>query len=479
NNTVSVIDTATNSVVGAPIPVGSTPHGVAITPDGRFAYVANFGSGTVSVIDTGTNSVVGAPITVGAKPDGIAIAPDGGHAFVAQQGNDISIVDTATKAVVGSVPDSLGPSQISIGPRGGRAFVTNSGSSSVSAFSPSTGGLIGSPIPVGPQPSGIAVAPNGVLAYAAGYGDGTLRAIRTSLGAPALAPLSGLNQPEGVAIRPDGARGYVTNRGGASVSIIDPTSNTLVGTIPVGASPAGIAITPDQPPRASFWVSPIQRMVKRKLTFHASASSDPDGLIATYAWDFGDGKHAKGPSALRAHRYKKPGTYVVTLVTTDNEGCSTAPVYTGQTASCNGSAAAATSSAITVVDNVGPVLSLAGGRRQRLRGRLNVFAGCPREPCAIRARGVVVTTRRRRDGLRAVRRKHRIIQASASLAAGSWRNLAPRVPTGARRAVLRALRSGGRAKVRVIVVAWDLTGVSTLRRWTVDLVWPRPGHGRR
>jgi YVTN family beta-propeller protein len=42
--TVSVIDTANNSVLtgaGLPIPVGSNPAGVAVTPDGKRVYVAN------------------------------------------------------------------------------------------------------------------------------------------------------------------------------------------------------------------------------------------------------------------------------------------------------------------------------------------------------------------------------------------------------------------------------------------------------
>jgi YVTN family beta-propeller protein len=52
SNTVSVIGTATNQVVGSPIPVGNGPIGVAVTPDGSRVYVANNGSNTVSVIDT-------------------------------------------------------------------------------------------------------------------------------------------------------------------------------------------------------------------------------------------------------------------------------------------------------------------------------------------------------------------------------------------------------------------------------------------
>ena len=72
-NTVSVIDTATNAVVGPAIPVGSVPVAIAITPDGTKAYVTNTNANTVSVIDTATNAVVGSAIPVGSAPVGIAI----------------------------------------------------------------------------------------------------------------------------------------------------------------------------------------------------------------------------------------------------------------------------------------------------------------------------------------------------------------------------------------------------------------------
>ena len=50
DNTVSVIDTATNTVV-ATVPVGVNPSGIAITPDGTRAYVTDQGSANVSVVD--------------------------------------------------------------------------------------------------------------------------------------------------------------------------------------------------------------------------------------------------------------------------------------------------------------------------------------------------------------------------------------------------------------------------------------------
>ena len=53
---MSVISTATNTVT-ATVTVGTGPYGVAITPNGLYAYVANYNAGTVSVISTATNLV--------------------------------------------------------------------------------------------------------------------------------------------------------------------------------------------------------------------------------------------------------------------------------------------------------------------------------------------------------------------------------------------------------------------------------------
>ena len=73
DGTVSPITTATGAV-SAPITVGKGPNQVAITPDGKHAYVTNSSDGTVSVITTATGAV-SPPITVGKLPEGVAICP--------------------------------------------------------------------------------------------------------------------------------------------------------------------------------------------------------------------------------------------------------------------------------------------------------------------------------------------------------------------------------------------------------------------
>lgn len=55
SDTVSVIDTKTNTVVGSPIKVGAVPHGIAYDPVNARMYVTNSHNNTVSVIDIRTH----------------------------------------------------------------------------------------------------------------------------------------------------------------------------------------------------------------------------------------------------------------------------------------------------------------------------------------------------------------------------------------------------------------------------------------
>lgn len=69
DNTVSVIDTATNRVV-ATITTGRGAHGVVVSDDGAHVFITNIEDGTVSVIDVATQKVIDT-IKVGKGPNGI------------------------------------------------------------------------------------------------------------------------------------------------------------------------------------------------------------------------------------------------------------------------------------------------------------------------------------------------------------------------------------------------------------------------
>jgi chitinase len=55
------------------------------------------------------------------------------------------------------------------------------------------------------------------------------------------------------------------------------------------------------------------------VTFSSAGSSDPDGTIQTYTWDFGDGS-APGGGQNASHDYAIPGVYTVILNVIDNCG---------------------------------------------------------------------------------------------------------------------------------------------------------------
>jgi len=74
----------------------------------------------------------------------------------------------------------------------------------------------------------------------------------------------------------------------------------------------------DRSPRAVFGASRGQVETGQQVTFNGSKSVDPEGQIASYEWDFGDGSVDTGSSAT--HSYTTAGTYDVTLTVTDGAG---------------------------------------------------------------------------------------------------------------------------------------------------------------
>ena len=69
-------------------------------------------------------------------------------------------------------------------------------------------------------------------------------------------------------------------------------------------------------PIAVATASPVSGNVPLAVTFDGSSSSDPDGNVASYAWNFGNGSTGTGVSA--ATTYSAAGTYSAVLTVTDN-----------------------------------------------------------------------------------------------------------------------------------------------------------------
>lgn len=94
-----------------------------------------------------------------------------------------------------------------------------------------------------------------------------------------------------------------------TLTVTDDRGATATATRVVAA-----ALPANQNPTASFTATPSGLGV----ALDGSASTDPDGTIASYAWNFGDGESGSG--ATTSHTYGSAGTYTVTLAVTDNRG---------------------------------------------------------------------------------------------------------------------------------------------------------------
>jgi YVTN family beta-propeller protein len=136
--TLTVFDTVKNKKV-AIIDVGGngrSPLAIAMSPDGRKAYVSSEAwngplSPMVYVIDVLTHTVT-ATIPVGAYPIGTAILPNGSKLYVAGYTGavpgglpGISIIDTATNTVETTIPFGIRPYTVAVLPDSSKVYVTD------------------------------------------------------------------------------------------------------------------------------------------------------------------------------------------------------------------------------------------------------------------------------------------------------------------------------------------------------------------
>jgi len=263
---------------------GVTPAGSAVTPNGKFLYVANNNNYdipdnySVSVFNIRTKMLVATikdesfnqPYTITINKSGkIAYVTNSNTPLKKNFPGTITKINIRKNKVIGVIGD-LTPSEGGLdGPSGmvimdNLAYVNNYGGpggvssgngSTVSVINLNTDKIIDT-INVGLAPAAIDISPNGKYLYVANYvdgnnGTGTISVIKTKNN-KLKSLIKGLSGPFAISVTPNGKRLYVTNFGsnnfrptGNTVSIIDTSCNSIIKTITVGIQPSGLAITPD------------------------------------------------------------------------------------------------------------------------------------------------------------------------------------------------------------------------------------------
>jgi YVTN family beta-propeller protein len=272
---IAVIETArlvadpahpANAVVGTfqiVVPNFRVGTDLLISPNGDFAYVAGGEEGNMSVVVLRTADILADPanafvarVGIGSHPlSSMAISPDGAFIYVSFgrlccSAAGLAVIRTSDNTRVATVDGVTGTS-VAVTPDGAYAYVAGSDFTSdrVSVIRTSDNSLAAQVLVTG-QPTDVAFTPDGAHAYVTQtVGLSSVSVIRVSDRAVvAVVPVA--FSLASVAFTPDGAFAYVTHNIGNTVKVletakvlIDP-ANAVVATVPVGAMPGEVAITP-------------------------------------------------------------------------------------------------------------------------------------------------------------------------------------------------------------------------------------------
>ncbi len=109
---------------------------------------------------------------------------------------------------------------------------------------------------------------------------------------------------------------------GVPAGMVSEQSPALAATLEPGAAVAVVVSSgpaANKPPTPAFDHKPDSPRAGDAVAFDASASTDADGAVVKYAWEFGDGTPLVTGKTV-AHTFTSPGTYTVTLWVTDDRG---------------------------------------------------------------------------------------------------------------------------------------------------------------
>ena len=326
SSSVDVIDTALDKVVKT-INVGKTPNGVALTPDNRLLLVAVYDENRVVFVDTSTQTVVGA-IAV-PKPHTVAISPDGKFAYVTVQDPGhfaLALIDLQARRVVRTLALDKTPRDGEFGYDGKRFYFTQAGVSAVQVLDPASHRIVAQ-IPTGVSPHFVGYPTGSAFGMVVVQGPGELSLFDPATNKATRNVKVG-KQPHWATASGDGKTAYVTNEGSNDVTVVDLASGRTA-TIAVGNAPRKVVVQRSAATSAesnakvsiaNFAFTPEEITIRpgESVTW-----TNDDG--APHGLKFHDGAQGTDlllPGASFSRRFDQPGTY--------DYNCSVHPYMTGR-----------------------------------------------------------------------------------------------------------------------------------------------------
>ena len=194
------------------IPTEKTPKVIKVTPDEKYALVANWHSSSVSIVDVHTYKTI-KNIRVGGKnqyiPRGIAISSDSLKAYIANmRGGTISVIDLTTLEVIDDIPVTPNPRHIVLSKDQRTLYISDNIYGKIIAFDLIAKKKI-KEVFIGKYARTIALSPDEKYVFGVSHDEGKLVVVDT--GSFDIIYKKDVPYPMGLAVTPDGRQLWVTS----------------------------------------------------------------------------------------------------------------------------------------------------------------------------------------------------------------------------------------------------------------------------
>lgn len=294
---LALVDPATQTVL-VKLPTGLGPHEVAVSPDGRTAYVSNFGrysvypagdtahdkaGNTITVIDLVERKVKNTfDLGTHTGPHGMIVSHDGKLVWTTTETPQAVLeLDAATGNILHVWNTNQERSHMIVAtPNEKKFYVTNTVSGSVSVIDRTTGEV--KVISTGPGTEGIAISPDGKEVWAASRIDAKISVIATATDAIVAAFPSGGKGPKRMDFTPDGTQVWVTNSSSNQTTVFHAHTRELLASLTMSKAPSGVYFSGDGA-RAYITNANANELsfvdvASRKILNTLPIGTDPDGV---------------------------------------------------------------------------------------------------------------------------------------------------------------------------------------------------------
>lgn len=286
SGTASIVDLATGAVTH--LPAGEEPHDTAVSPDGRWGVVSDYGresnGNKLVVIDMAAKSVARV-IDLGKHrgAHGIEFLPGSSTRVVVttQVSRDVVEVDLEKGTVLAAIETrGEGSHALALARDGRTLFTSNEESGSLSRLDLAKRAFVRH-YPVGPRPEGIAITPDGREVWTASRESGQVRVIDVEKGT-VLAAMPGVGTPDNIAMSRDGRRAAIPDFRCGVLHVADVPGRRMIGAITGLARPHMVAFAPDS--RVAFVtlgdekVAAVIDLDARRVLARYPVGDRPDGV---------------------------------------------------------------------------------------------------------------------------------------------------------------------------------------------------------